>query len=148
MCDIRVVIADNHNSIRSALISYLSKGGHGIQMVGEASSGSEALRLCRETSPDVLLLDLKLPDIEGSEVVRQLQAAGLPIRVLVLSAFFGLIDRHSIMELLDYGVGGCITKNEVIDLLVPAIRSVAGGEVWLSPQVQGYLNGGSQAQTA
>jgi DNA-binding NarL/FixJ family response regulator len=147
MSSIRTVIADDHEGIRSALVSYLSSDGHGIKMVGEASNGSETIRLCREYSPDVLLLDLKMPDMEGAEVARQLQADGLPIRVLVISAFFSLIEKQSIHELLKNGASGCITKDEAIELLVPAVQSIARGEVWISPQVKLMLDGGSPPET-
>jgi DNA-binding NarL/FixJ family response regulator len=141
MALIRTVIADDHEGIRSALVSYLSSDGHGIKMVGEASNGSEAVQLCREHSPDVLLLDLRLPDLDGAEVTRQLQAEGLRVRVLVISAFFSLIEKQSIHELLKNGASGCITKDEAIELLVPAIHSIAGGENWLSPGVKRVLDG-------
>jgi DNA-binding NarL/FixJ family response regulator len=76
MSSIRAVIADDHDGIRSALVSYLSSDGHGIKMVGEASNGSETIRLCREYSPDVLLLDLKMPDMDGAEVVPSASSRG------------------------------------------------------------------------
>jgi DNA-binding NarL/FixJ family response regulator len=139
MDTIRVLVADEHDGVRAGLVTLLSTDGSGIEVAGEGRSGMEAIQCCRLLSPDVLLLDLNLPDFDGSEVARQLQQDKSPTRVLVVSAFFGRTNRKSIAELFECGVAGCITKDEAIEWLIAAVQGVAKGERWLSPMLKNYL---------
>lgn len=126
---LRVVLADDHPVMRSG-IRVLLETAPDIAVVGEAGGGIEALRLVVDLVPDVLLLDMEMPDLSGVEVARQLKAAGSPVRILALSAYD---DGHYILELLAIGASGYLTKEEAPEAIIDAVRGVARGEEgWLS----------------
>jgi DNA-binding NarL/FixJ family response regulator len=132
MTKIRVVLADDHPIAREGLRNLLQKAVD-IDVVGEASDGAEALRLAQTLSPDVLLLDMEMPGLKGLEVAQQLQAAGLSVHILVLSAYD---DEAYIKGLLSSGAAGYLVKAEVPQAIIEAIRGVARGEQgWVSRQV-------------
>jgi len=129
---IRVALADDHALFRAG-VHMLLDGAEGIEVVGEAATGRAALDLVRERKPDVLLLDMEMPDMTGVEVARRLQATGAAVRILVLSAYD---DEEYVSGLLDNGAAGYLTKEEVPERLVAAVRGVARGETgWMSPGV-------------
>jgi DNA-binding NarL/FixJ family response regulator len=129
MSPLRVVLADDHPVVRSGMRALLESAPD-IIVVGEAGGGEEALRLVESLLPDVLLLDMEMPDLSGVEVARRLKAAGSPVRILVLSAYD---DGHYILELLAIGAAGYLTKEEAPEAIVDAVRGVARGEDgWLS----------------
>ncbi len=99
MSPIRVVLADDHPVVRSGIRNLLVRDVD-ISVVGEASTGGEALRLVEELNPDVLLLDMELPDVKGIDVAQQLKQAGSSVKILVLSAHD---DPLYIRELLESG---------------------------------------------
>ena len=132
----RVVLADDHDVVRQGLKRLLDRVPE-IEVVGEASDGVEALKHVRELEPDVLLLDIEMPVMDGIEVARQLQKLHAQVRILVLSAYD---DREYIRALLDIGVSGYLVKGEAPGKIVEAIRSVAQGQKgWVSPQVRKKL---------
>ncbi|MBI1880435.1 MAG: response regulator transcription factor [Chloroflexi bacterium] len=105
----------------------------GIEVVGEASNGIEALCLVEEFAPDVLLLDVEMPQMTGLEVIRRLQAARSLVSILVLSAYD---DWPYIQGMLETGAAGYLTKAEAPELIVEAVRGVARGEQgWIGRQV-------------
>lgn len=132
MANIRVVIADDHPVARAGIRKFLEKEPD-IQVVAEASSGEEAIELVNELSPDVLLLDMELPGIRGTEVARKLQESKSPVRVLALSTYD---NRQFILGLLASGAAGYLIKEEVPETIIEAVRGVARGEQgWVSRQV-------------
>ncbi len=129
MAAIRIVLADDHPIMRDGLRGLLERETD-LAVVGEAEGGTEALRLVVALVPDVLILDMALPDLSGVEVARQLRAANSPVRVLGLSAHD---DVGYIRGLLESGAGGYLTKDEARERIVEAVRGVAHGETgWLS----------------
>ncbi len=129
MNPIRIVLADDHPVVRSGIRALL-EAEPDMSVVGEASGGLEALRLVETLAPDVLLLDMEMPDLTGVEVARRLKAGGASVRVLALSAYD---DGHYILELLAIGAAGYLTKEEAPETIVDAVRGVARGEEgWLS----------------
>ncbi|MGB0387949.1 MAG: response regulator [Ardenticatenaceae bacterium] len=126
---IRVVLIDDHPIVRSGIRTMLEKAPD-IVVIGEAGDGASGLRLATELLPDVLLLDMEIPDVNGVEVARQLQAAKSPVRVLALSAYD---DERYISGVLACGAAGYLTKEEALKTIVEAVRGVARGEEgWLS----------------
>ncbi len=108
-----------------------------IRLVGEGACGADALRLAGELQPDVLVLDLNLPDINGLEVARRLNQPRLeqpknPTAILILTVHREYL---SVFELLECGVLGYVLKDEALETLTGAIRAVAQGENWLSPAI-------------
>ncbi len=104
-----------------------------IEVIGETSDGMQVLPLVGELAPDVLVLDVQLPGLNGVEIARQIKSAQLPVQVLALSAHD---DIQYIRNLLAHGAAGYLTKEEAADTIVEAIQGIARGEQgWLSRRV-------------
>lgn len=136
MSPIRVVLADDHPVVRSGIRNLLERVVD-ITVVGEAATGAEALKLVAELSPDVLLLDMELPDIKGIEVAQQIKKSGSTVKILVLSAHD---DPLYIRELLESGASGYLVKEEAPETIVEAVRGVAHGEQgWVSRRIAAQM---------
>lgn len=132
MAPIRVVVVEDHPIVREGLRRLLNDAV-GIEVVGEARRGAEALALARDLRPDVLLLDLELPGSSGLQVIEQLRYEDLPVRVLVLSAHDSIAFVRAVIRL---GVYGYLLKEEELDKIVAAVRGVARGERnWFSRRI-------------
>lgn len=137
MPDIRVLIVDDH-PITCAGIRNVLEPIMGISVVGEAHTGAEALEKMKELRPHVVLLDMRLPDINGVEIVKRVYREGINTRILGLSSYN---DREFISELLTYGASGYLLKDEVPEEIIEAVRGVAQGEVgWVSRKVAAMLS--------
>jgi DNA-binding NarL/FixJ family response regulator len=137
MTNIRVVLADDHPVVRSSIRELLNEA-QGIEVIGEASNGYEALRLVENLTPDVLLLDMEMPGLKGIEVAQQLQQTQSPVNILALSTYD---DKEYILGLLASGASGYLIKGESPQMIIKAIRGVARGEKgWLSRQVSVQIN--------
>jgi DNA-binding NarL/FixJ family response regulator len=137
MSDIRVLIVDDHPVVRTGIRNMLEPA-IGISVVGEASTGSEALQMIESLQPNVVLLDMKLPDMSGIEVIKQIYEAKGKSRVLGLSSYD---DREFISQLLNYGASGYLLKEEVPEYIIDAVRGVAHGEAgWVSRKVAALLS--------
>jgi DNA-binding NarL/FixJ family response regulator len=121
---IRVLLADDHPVVRTGIRTLLQQAPD-IDVVAETGSGVEVFRLVEELQPDVLLLDMELPDLSGVEVAMQLKQRRAAVRVLVLSAYD---DEEYIRNLLQQGAVGYLTKEEAPDMIVDAVRGVSRGE--------------------
>ena len=119
---IRVVLVDDHPMVRMGLrLSLLST--EGIDVVGEAEDGEEALRVCAELHPDVVLMDLRLPGLDGAATTWALQGQVPVPRVVVLTASY---DERLIPDALAAGASGYVLKGGTVEELVAAIRSAYG----------------------
>jgi two-component system, NarL family, response regulator DegU len=133
---IRVVITDDHPVVRQGIKQFLEQAID-IQVVGEASTAKETLQLVDELIPDVLVLDMQLPDMNGLAVAQQLHQSGSSVKILVLSAHD---DPHYIQELMESGVMGYLIKEEAPQVIVEAVRGVAQGEQgWVSRSVAAQM---------
>lgn len=126
----RVVVVDDHHAVRNG-ISAVLLAVNDIEMVGEAADGEEALRVCEEVHPDVVIMDLKLPRGDGIAAIRQLHQRAPEIKVLALTSF---PDEHWVREALHAGATGYLIKNVELDTLVAAIRATRQGRMTLSPE--------------
>jgi DNA-binding NarL/FixJ family response regulator len=126
--EMRVVIADDHAFYREGLARLLGK--FGIDVVGEASDGEAAIRLVEQTSPDVALIDLRMPGVSGLEAVRVLTDAAASSRVLVLSVS---ADELDVTEAIAAGASGYVLKDEPVEEVIAGIRAAAGGGARISP---------------
>lgn len=132
----RVVLADDHAVVRQGLKRLLDRSPE-IEVVGEASDGLQAIKFVKELHPDVLLLDIEMPVLDGIEVARRLQEARNKVRILILSAYD---DQEYVRALLDIGVSGFLVKGEAPGKIVEAVRGIAHGQKgWVSPQIRKKL---------
>jgi NarL family two-component system response regulator LiaR len=128
---IRVVITDDHEMIRKGIAAYL-RVTHDIELVGEASDGYEALRLCDELKPDVILMDLVMPHLGGIDATKQIKDRFPATRVIALSSFQ---EREMVQEALKEGAISYLLKNVSGDDLVNAIRGAFSGRPTISPEI-------------
>ncbi len=128
---IRVLLADDHPVVRLGIKTELD-GADGIEVVGEASSGDEALRLVEELRPDILVLDVVMPGMDGVEATRLLRERHPDLRILALSAYD---ENECVFGILKAGAIGYVLKEEALETIVKAIRVACRGETWLSPKV-------------
>ena len=132
----RIVIADDNAVIRSGIRNMLKKAGD-LEIVGEAGDGFEALALVSTLRPDVLLLDMEMPHMNGREVTARLREKASPVHILVLSAYD---DPQYILSTLSSGVAGYVIKEEAPDTLIMAVRNVAQGKIgWISQRLSSRL---------
>jgi DNA-binding NarL/FixJ family response regulator len=127
---IRVVIADDHAVVRTGLAQLLSTL-EDVELVGSAANGAEAVAACREQRPDVVLMDLEMPGVDGIEATRRIKAAGPETAVVVLTSFS---DRERILRALDAGAAGYLLKDAEPDELARAVRAAARGDAPLDPK--------------
>ena len=130
---ITVVVVDDEHLIRSALAHSLSDSG--IELVGEAANGEDAIRLVVDVRPDVVLIDLRLPGISGVQAIEQLSLLAPASRVLVLTRS----EQNRVVEAIIAGASGYILKSASADAIVAAVRATAAGESVLSSQIAGKL---------
>ncbi len=128
---IRIVLADDHRMLLDALIAVLAHE-QDLQVVGAVSDGPATLKLVQEVEPDVLVLDISMPGINGVDVARQLHKSHPGIKVLALSAY---LDKRFVQEMLQAGAMGYVTKTAALTDLPRAIRAVAGGQNFLSAEI-------------
>jgi DNA-binding NarL/FixJ family response regulator len=133
---IRVLIADDHEMVREGLSLILGENGDEILIVGQASHGEEAVELTRRLRPDVVLMDLVLPRLDGIEATRRLKEEGVPSRILILTSY---VDDSRVREAIRAGATGYLLKDMRREELVRAIRSAAAGEPTLHPVAQSHL---------
>jgi DNA-binding NarL/FixJ family response regulator len=132
----RVVLAEDNDFVRRG-IRRLLNNVKDIDVVAEAKDGVEALRLVHELLPDILLLDVEMPLLNGIDVARRLRKEAGITRILVLSAYD---DQEYIQEMLANGASGYLIKDEAPGRIIEALRGVAQGETgWVSPQVEAKL---------
>ncbi len=131
----RVLLADDHGIVRRGLRSLL-ESQPGITVVGEAADGFEVLRLCAESLPDILILDVAMPKMNGLEVAARVQKLDRPPRVIVLSMH---ADESYIIRALAAGARGYLLKDATDEDLLPAIRAITAGKPFFSPAVASVL---------
>jgi DNA-binding NarL/FixJ family response regulator len=127
---IRVVVVDDHAVVRAGLEQVIALADD-VALVGSAADGADAIRVVAQTEPDVVLMDLSMPEMGGVEATRLILSEQPDVRVLVLTSFS---DRDSILGALDAGACGYVLKDAEHDELLRAIRAAARGESPLSPR--------------
>jgi DNA-binding NarL/FixJ family response regulator len=132
---VRVVVADDHPAMRAGVVALLGSAPH-LEIVGEAGDGREALELVARLGPDVALLDLRMPVLDGVAVTRRIVAEHTATKVLILTTY----DTDSeIARAVDAGALGYLLKDAGRDQLVDAVRAAARGETVLAPSVAARL---------
>lgn len=132
---IRVLLVEDHRMVREALCGVLAQLPD-IDVVGEAGDAREALEQAATLAPDVVILDIRLPDLNGVEVAARLRDAGCHAKVVALSAFS---DKRFVTAMLRSGASAYVTKNAAGTELVRAIRAVADDQGYFSPEIAAAL---------
>jgi DNA-binding NarL/FixJ family response regulator len=127
---IRVLLADDHSLVRAGLERLLATADD-IEVVGGAADGEEAVILAAETSPDVVLMDLSMPNLDGIEATRAILGQNEHVQIVVLTS---LSDRDRILAALDAGAVGYLLKDSEPEALIGAVRAAARGESPLDPK--------------
>ena len=127
---IRLLVADDHAVVRTGL-QHLVATFDDVELVGSAADGEEAVRLCEHAQPDVVLMDIEMPVLDGVEATRRIAAAHPDVAVVVLTSFS---DREQILRALDAGAVGYLLKDAEPEELVKAVRAAARGESPLDPR--------------
>jgi len=141
---IRVVVVDDHPIVRAGLHAVLDAADD-VTVVAEGTNGADALRLVAQHCPDVLVLDVNLPDLNGVEVTRQLREQHTSTAILALTVHD---DSQTIFGLLESGAVGYVLKDEALETLASAVRAAAQGDSWLSPAVARQVVHRAVAQVA
>ncbi|MDR0649164.1 MAG: response regulator transcription factor [Synergistaceae bacterium] len=135
MNKIRVAIADDHRLFREGLRRLLELEGD-IEVVGEAKDGAEAVDMVLSTAPDIVLLDINMPKMDGGQVVKQLKGAKLNTKFVAITAYD---DEEHLASLSAIGINGYILKSSSMPDLISALHAVYGGESYVDPKVAGKL---------
>ncbi len=138
---IRLLIADDHAVVRTGL-RQLAETFDGVELVGAAANGEEAVALCAAHDPDVVLMDLEMPVLDGIEATRRIRKDRPGVAVVVLTSFS---DRSQILRALDAGATGYLLKDAAPDEIEKAIRAAARGEAPLDPRAGSALLGARTA---
>ena len=123
----RILVADDHAIFRDGLRRLL-EGSDDVSIVGEASNGNEAIKLLAKLKPDILLLDLRMPEKDGLGVLEEINFDTMTTRVIVLTA---AEDDRDVVRAMRLGARGVVLKQSASDLLLKSIRKVSDGEIWL-----------------
>ena len=132
---IRAVIADDHHLVRQGISALLEKAGD-IEVVGEAADGQQAVELVQRLLPDVLVIDIAMPHLNGIEVVGRIRGLGVKTKALMLSMYS---DDTLVRQALRNGARGYLLKRSISDELLLAVRAVSRGDVFLCPEISESL---------
>jgi DNA-binding NarL/FixJ family response regulator len=132
---IRVVLADDHHLVRQGIRALLVQAGD-IEVVGQAEDGQAAIDLAQRLAPDVLVMDIGMPHMNGVEAIAQIQALHLPTQMLILSMYS---DEILVRQALRNGAKGYLLKRSVVEELLLAVRAVHRGETFLSPGISNAI---------
>jgi two-component system response regulator NreC len=135
MENITLMLVDDHDVVRTGLRSFLETQD-GLKVIAEAKNGLEALEQAKKTQPDIVLMDITMPDMDGMETTRQLKSMYPECQVLVLTVHS---DKQYFMQMLAAGASGYLTKQAAADELIAAIQAVAAGHVYLQPALARWL---------
>jgi len=142
---IRILIADDHPIFRSGLTRLIELDKE-LELIGEATDGSEALNMVQQKKPDILLMDLAMPGLTGIDVLQQLTKLNLNTRAVILTA---AIDGRQTMQALELGARGIVLKDTASQLLIKCIKCVMDGEYWIGRNnVNGLVQAIQSAQGA
>ena len=138
---IRILLADDHKIVRDGLRTLIEKET-GMEVIGEAENGRRALKIAQKIRPNVVIMDVTMPDMNGIEATRKMLTEVPGVKVIALSMHS---DRRFVLGMLEAGASGYLMKDCAFDELAKAVRSVATGQTYLSPKiadvlVKGYLD--------
>lgn len=127
----KLLIVDDHDIMRENIISFVSRQPD-IEVIGEAKDGETAVELARKLSPDVVLMDISMPKLNGIEAADNILRNNDATRIIILSAHS---DKHFVVAGLKAGVSGYVPKTSIVEGLIPALHAVMANELFLNPQI-------------
>ncbi len=136
MTDIKLLLADDHEMLRSGLRT-LVQAEQGMTVVGEASDGRIAVRMAAELRPDVVVMDVVMPELNGVDATRQITTAHADVRVICLT---GRSDERVIGDALTAGAAGFVRKESAFEELAAAVRAVVAGKTYVSPSLAAAMD--------
>ncbi len=140
----RIIVADSHKMVRQGISCLLNKE-FGMEVVGEAGDGRAVVKLVKELKPDIVIMSVFMPNLNGVEAARKIIQELPGVKVLALSEN---TDRRSVREMLKAGASGFVPKQSDFQELISAIRSVVSNQTYLSPEISGMVVEGYIHQTA
>jgi DNA-binding NarL/FixJ family response regulator len=132
---IRIVIADDHFLVRMGLVALLNTETD-MEVIGEAGNGKAAVEIFEQLRPDLTLMDLRMPDMDGIQATMEIKRKFPNARILMLTTYDGDYDIH---RALQAGAQGYVLKNSMGESLIPALRAVAAGRQWIPKDVANQL---------
>jgi DNA-binding NarL/FixJ family response regulator len=132
---IRVILADDHHLVRQGIRSLLEKVND-VEIIAEAENGQQAVDLTRDHIPDVLVIDINMPRLNGIQAAEHIRSLGLATQIVILSMYS---DETLVRQALQSGVRGYILKRSVMEELMLAVRAAQRGELFLSPSVSEFI---------
>ncbi|UCE17273.1 MAG: response regulator transcription factor [Gemmatimonadota bacterium] len=131
----KILLADDHKIVRDGLRSLLDKQS-GMEVVGEAEDGRRALQLAAELTPDIVIMDIGMPNLNGMEATRHILDAVQNVKVIALSMHS---DKRFVSGMLQAGASGYLLKDCAFEELAQAVETVLGGQIYLSPKITGVV---------
>ena len=138
---IRVLLVDDHKMVRAGL-KMLLEGADDLEVVGEAENGTDAVTIAGDLLPDIVLMDLSMPGVDGVEATRRITTAGIETTVVALTSF---ADRERVLAVVDAGAVGYLLKDSEPEDIIQAVRAAARGESPFHPRAATSLLSGRQA---
>lgn len=132
---VRILLADDHPVFRQGLQQIIRQNKN-FQIVDEAATGNDALEKFRKLKPDILILDIDMPGLNGLEVAEIAQRESLPGRIIILTMYK---EEDMFYKAVDYGIYGYVLKESAVTDIIDSINSVARGNYYISPEISGYL---------
>ena len=132
---IKIILAEDHKITREGLVNML-KNHKGMEVVGEAGNGRDAIRLARELTPDLVIMDVTMPGLNGIDATRIITSSPKDVRVIALSMYS---DKQFVQGMMQAGASGYLLKDCAFDELVHAVRAVIKGDTYLSPGIAGIV---------
>ena len=132
---IRIILAEDHKITREGLVNML-KNQRNMQVIGEAQNGREAVQLAIDLSPDLVIMDVTMPNLNGIDATRVITSNSKAVKVIALSMYS---DKQFVQGMMQAGASGYLLKDCAFDELVNAIRVVSAGETYLSPGIAGIV---------
>lgn len=128
---IRIIVAEDHNLVRQGIRALLEQSGE-VEIVGEAATGEVAVQLAEKCQPDIVIMDLSMPRLDGAQAAERILDLRQPTQIIILSMH---ADTTMIQQLLRRGVKGYLLKDAVMEELMLAVRAVSQGKMFLSPSI-------------
>lgn len=131
--NVRILIADDHKIVRDGLRALLDKQ-EGMEVIAEAENGRKAVRFARELSPDIVIIDIGMPDLNGIDATRQIIAGSDSIKIIALSMHS---DKRFVAQMFKAGASAYLLKDCAFEELAQAVSVVLAGQIYLSPEITG-----------